>query len=77
MKKAYTQLENLIEMIIDVPFSDFTYYVGRIIEEAANHKHKASLLFKTQTALSNNTTKFEFISFSENEKLDKIKNTII
>lgn len=72
-EKAYTQIENLIEMIIDIPFSDFTYYVGRIIEEAANNKHKASLLFKTQTALSNNTTKFEFISFSENEKLDEIK----
>lgn len=73
-EKAYTQIENLIEMIIDIPFSDMTYYIGRIIEEAANLKHgEASLLFKTQTALSNNTTKFEFMSFSEPEKLDDIK----
>lgn len=72
-EKRYTMFEKIIEVIIDVPYSDLTYYVGRIIQEAANEKYgEGSLVLKGETALSNTSTKFEFLSFLENEKFDKI-----
>jgi len=72
-EKAHTQIERLAEMIINAPLSDLTYYTGYIIQECVNEEYgEGSLVLKTQTALSNDSTKFEFMSFQDGEKLDEI-----
>jgi hypothetical protein len=76
-EKAFTTIENTIEMILDVPFSDLSQYTGGIIEQAINQKYgEGSLLFRGQTALSNHTTKYEFINFGTDEQLNEIQGTL-
>lgn len=76
-EKRFTQIEKIIDVVINVPMSDLTYYTGRIIEAAINKKHgDGSVVLKGQTALSDNSTKCEFISFQGREKLDSISSIV-
>lgn len=73
-EKVFTAIENTIDIIIDLPFSEICYHTGRIIEEVANQKFgEDSILFKGQTAISDDNTKMEFISFSISEEFEEIK----
>ena len=72
-EKAFTTIENTIEIILDLPFSELGYHTGRIIQELVNQKYgDETLLFKGQTAISDDTTKYEFVNFGHKEKLAEI-----
>jgi hypothetical protein len=74
-EKSFAEIKNVVEMQLDMPFSDLSYYTGLIIEQAINRKFgEGSLRLKGQTAISDNTTKFEFISFSAAHVFTEIKN---
>jgi len=76
-EKSFAEIKNIVEMVLDMPFSDLTYYTGLIIEQAINRKYgQGSLRLKGQTAISDNTTKFEFISFSASDVFTEIKNIV-
>jgi len=76
-EKSFEETKNLMEMLLDMPFSDLSYYTGLIIEQAINRKYgKGTLRLRGQTAISDNTTKFEFISFSAPDVFTKIKNKV-
>ena len=76
-EKFFAEIKNTVEIFLDMPFSDLAYYTGLIIEQAINRKYgEGSLRFKGQTAISDNTTKFEFISFSASDVFSKIKNIV-
>jgi uncharacterized protein YjbI with pentapeptide repeats len=65
-EKAFTQIESIVEILLDLPFSDLSYYTGRLIQQAINQKYgEGTVIFKGQTATSDDTTKFEFLSDSE------------
>jgi hypothetical protein len=76
-EKSFAEIKNVVGMILDMPFSDMTYYTGLIIEQAVNRKYgEGSLRLKGQTAVSDNTTKLEFISFLASDIFTKIKNIV-
>jgi len=76
-EKSFAELKNTVQMLLDMPFSDLTYYTGLIIEQAINRKYgEGSLRLKGQTAISDYTTKFEFISFSAKDVFTEIKNIV-
>jgi hypothetical protein len=76
-EKSFAEIKNVVGMILDMPFSDMTYYTGLIIEQAVNRKYgEGSLRLKGQTAVSDNTTKLEFISFSASDVFTEIKNIV-
>lgn len=76
-EKAFAEIKNVVGMLLDMPFSDLTYYTGIIIEQAINRKYgEGSLHLKGQFAISHNTTKLEFISFSASDIFSKIKNLV-
>lgn len=73
-EKAFTTIENTIEIILDLPLSELGYHTGRIIQEIVNKKYgEGTLLFKGQTAISDDKTKYEFINFGLKEKLAEIQ----
>lgn len=77
-EKRYFQIEKIIEMIINLPYSDLTYYIGRIIQEVSVEKYGAgTLVFKGQTAISNTTTRCDFLSFQDNEIIVNINSNLI
>ena len=76
-EKSFSEINNVVEMLLDMPFSDLAYYTGLIIEQAINRKYgEGSLRLKGQTAISDDTTKFEFISFSASDVFTEIKNIV-
>ena len=76
-EKSFAETKNLVEMLLNVPFSDLAYYTGLIIEQAINRKYgEGSLRLKGQTAISDDTTKFKFISFSAPDVFTEIKNIV-
>lgn len=76
-EKAYTQIESIVEMIIDAPFSELTYHIGRFIENAVNKRFgEGALMLKTQAALSKDVTKYEYVSFKEEDELHEIINIL-
>ena len=76
-EKSFSEINNIVEMLLDMPFSDLAYYTGLIIEQAINRKYgEGSLRLKGQTAISDDTTKFEFISFSASDVFTEIKNIV-
>lgn len=76
-EKSFAEINNVVEMLLDMPFSDLAYYTGLIIEQAINRKYgEGSLRLKGQTAISDDTTKFEFISFSASDVFTEIKNIV-
>lgn len=76
-EKKHTQIEGIIEIILDAPFSDLTQYLGKIIERLSNDKHDGNtILFKGQEALSDSNTQLKFLSFADSEKLDEIQRKI-
>ena len=73
-EKAFSTIEQTMELILEFPLSDIGYYTGRIIEEAVNQQYgEGTLLLKGQTAISNTSTQFEFIHFGACGKLDEIQ----
>jgi len=73
-ERAFTVLENTIDIILDLPFSEIGYHTGRIIEEAINQTYgEGSVLFKGQSAISDDSTRFEMISFVAKEEFEEIK----
>jgi hypothetical protein len=76
-EKSFAETKNLVEMLLNVPFSDLAYYTGLIIEQAINRKYgEGSLRLKGQTAISDDTTEFKFISFSAPDIFTEIKNIV-
>ena len=76
-EKSFAEIKNTLEMLLDMPFSDLTYYTGLIIEQAINRKYgEGSLRLKGQSAISGHTTKVKFISFSASDVFTQIKNTL-
>jgi hypothetical protein len=81
-EKAFTNIKSIVEMLIDIPFSDLGYYTGHIIQQAINKKFGiGSVIFKGHTAISDDTTKFEFISDPEkyvsiSEKLSELSDQL-
>ncbi len=76
-EKSFSEIKNIVEMVLDMPFSDLTYYTGLIIEQAINRKYGAgSLRLKGQSAISANSTKFEFNCFSAPDVLTEIKSKV-
>jgi len=76
-EKSFAEIKNVVEMLLYMPFSDLAYYTGLIIEQAINRKYgEGTLRLKGQTAISDDTTKFEFISFSASDVFTEIKNIV-
>jgi len=76
-EKSFAERKNILEMFLDMPFSDLAYYTGIIIEQAINRKYgKGSLRLKGQTEISGGTTKFEFICSSASDVFNAIRNKI-
>jgi hypothetical protein len=64
-------------MIINAPLSDLTYYTGGIIQECVNEEFgETTLLFTGLTALSNDSTKLEFLSFKDKENMNQLLSTV-
>lgn len=77
-EKIFTNVENLSEIMIELPFSDITYYTARFIEYIINnHYGKGSILLKDISALSNDTTKLSYLNWKEDKELDAINNIFI
>jgi uncharacterized protein YjbI with pentapeptide repeats len=73
-EKAFTSIEQTVELILELPFSDIGYYTGRIIEEAINQKYgEGTIILKGQTAISSSSTQYEFINFGDTKQLDEIQ----
>jgi uncharacterized protein YjbI with pentapeptide repeats len=76
-ERSFAEIKCGVEMFLEIPFSDLSYYTGLIIEQAINRKYgEGTLRLKGQTAFSEDTTKFEFISFSASDVFTKIKNIV-
>ncbi len=76
-EKSFAEIKNLVEILLDMPFSDLSYYAGLIIEQAINRKYgEGALRLKGQTEISDDTTKFEFICFSAPDIFTEIKNKL-
>ncbi|MEA3436750.1 MAG: pentapeptide repeat-containing protein [Thermodesulfobacteriota bacterium] len=76
-EKSFAETKNAVEMLLDMPFSDLAYYTGLIIEQAINRKYgEGSLRLRGQTAISDDTTKFKFISLSAPDVFTEIKNIV-
>jgi hypothetical protein len=76
-ERSFAEIKYGVEMVLEMPFSDLSYYTGLIIEQAINRKYgEGTLRLKGQTAFSEGTTKFEFISFSAPDVFPKIKKII-
>ncbi|MDY6792526.1 MAG: pentapeptide repeat-containing protein [Thermodesulfobacteriota bacterium] len=76
-EKLFAEIKNSVEMSLDMPLSDLAYYTGIIIEQAINRKYgEGSLRLKGQFAISDNTTKLEFISSSASDIFSQIKNQV-
>jgi uncharacterized protein YjbI with pentapeptide repeats len=77
-EKAFTNIENVVEILLDLPFSELSHITGRAIEQSINKKYgENSLFFKGQTAISNDKTKFEFLCLSEPDELTKINEKLL
>lgn len=76
-EKVYMNIEHTIEMMLDIPFSDLSHYVGQVIEQTIDQKYgEGTILFRAHIALSNQTTKYEFINFGTNEQVRELQGTI-
>lgn len=63
---AFTQVGQVAEIIISAPYSDFSHYVGLLIQNATNERYKkGAVLFAGQKVLTNDTTLQQFIVFSD------------
>ena len=73
-EKAFSTIENTIEIILNLPFSEVGYHTGRVIQEVVNNKYgEGAVLFRGHTAISDTDTKFDFISFGTEEQFEEIK----
>jgi hypothetical protein len=76
-EKSFAEIKNTIELHLDMPFSDMTYYAGLIIEQAINRKYgEGSLRLKGQSAISDRTTKVRFFSFAASDVFTQIQKTL-
>ena len=61
-EKDFTKIESIIEILLNIPFSDLSHIIGRIIEYEVNQKFNNRIAhFNGQTAISNDTTKFNYL----------------
>lgn len=61
-EKVFTEMANVVEIFLDLPFSSIGYMIGRIIEKTLNQKYGEGIaIFKGHTAISDDATKFEFL----------------
>jgi uncharacterized protein YjbI with pentapeptide repeats len=73
-EKYFKFIENTVEIILDLPFSEVSNLTGRLIQEAVDRKYgQGTLLFKGQTALSNETTRYEYMVFDPSIQLDELQ----
>jgi uncharacterized protein YjbI with pentapeptide repeats len=73
-EQKHTHLENLSEIVLNLPFSELTYGVGSMTESAINqHQPNTPIKFKGQEALSDKTTKLCFVVFASGH--DEIRKT--
>ncbi len=76
--QKHTYLENLSEIVLNLPFSALTFGVGLMTESAINqHQPSIPIRFKGQEALSDKTTKLSFIVFaSDDEEVRKTQDQL-
>jgi uncharacterized protein YjbI with pentapeptide repeats len=73
-EQKHTHLENLSEIVLNLPFSELTFGVGLMTESAINqHQPSIPIRFKGQEALSDKTTKLSFIVFASDD--DEVRKT--
>ncbi len=81
-EKAFTNIESIVEILLSLPFSGLSHLIGRNLEQEINQKYgDGSAIFKGQTAVSDDATRFEFLvhpeQFSElNDKLSKLQSQL-
>ena len=72
-EKYFTHIESVIEIFLDNPHSDLTHYAGKIIEKLINEKYgEATIVFKGQEAVSNESTQQKYINFAKPDKREKL-----
>ena len=70
-EKAFTYTAHNKKMILPLPFSDFTHYIGLIIEKILNQeKGREEVLFQSQEALSFDTSKLMFVIYTREDYTD-------
>ncbi len=70
-EKAFTYTAHNKEMVLPLPFSDFTQYIGLIIQKILNReKNRAEVLFQSQEALSFDTSKLTFVIYTREDFTD-------
>lgn len=70
-EKKYAQILKVSELILNIPFDGFAYYIGRFITEAINHLMGTSVVeLKGIEALSHSDTKF-IISIRDSDFFEK------
>ena len=78
--KIYTWFDSVVDLVLNLPYSDFSFYLGSLIANIVNQKaaDDSSLIMpKSVEALDNNTTQYKFLHFGENkEALKEIKKSL-
>jgi len=73
-EKSFSQFENIIELILNAPCSDFTHYTGKIVANLLNEKYgEAVVFFKGQEAISNGSTQHKYLSFADKNRTAEIQ----
>jgi hypothetical protein len=75
-RNAYAH--KLAEIVLNLPLSELTHYVGLMTESAINqHQPDTPIRFKGQEALSDKTTKLSFVAFtSDDDGLRKVQDQL-
>jgi hypothetical protein len=73
-EERYTKLQSVAELIVDIPYSDFSYYTGQLIAAGLQSKcgGATAVVFKGMNALSNQRTQLEFLVMEELEEVKKL-----
>jgi len=62
-EKAFTEIKSVVEILLDLPFSDFTHYTGLIFENVVNKGcGEGSVKFKGQVGVADDKTRLEFLT---------------
>lgn len=76
-EKVFTEIENVVEILLDLPFSELSYLTFRIIEQAINQKYgEGSVIFTGLNAIANTESRAKFLGFSTPNELTEIKHDI-
>lgn len=64
-EKKYTYMSNILDMVLNIPLSGLAYLTGEIVEQLVNeNKVDENIKLKSISALSDDSIKLEYISFS-------------